>query len=241
MKANKLEDGLVSFRQALKLLMLNAAASRAEADEALEAVRQVGDYILAMSLELERRGMLGTTAADLSALSSDEEKKRVLELSAYFTVPARLEPQHRTLALFSAMNFAQKSKQWGSALGFANRVIEEGTNAKFRENVSFARVSLWSLALSFLTTSSAACTDTQPLQRPNVSRPPPSARGPQTPSRSTSTPSRSSPSAPQATPPSTPATLPSSVPSMAPSTSPSTRAPCVKCVRCVRWAAEGVG
>ncbi|RMY77248.1 hypothetical protein D0863_01443 [Hortaea werneckii] len=134
MKANKLEDGLVSFRQALKLLMLNAAASRAEADEALEAVRQVGDYILAMSLELERRGMLGTTTADLSALSSDEDKKRVLELSAYFTVPARLEPQHRTLALFSAMNFAQKSKQWGSALGFANRVIEEGTNAKFREN-----------------------------------------------------------------------------------------------------------
>ncbi|KAI7092901.1 hypothetical protein KC324_g21912, partial [Hortaea werneckii] len=106
----------------------------AEADEALEAVRQVGDYILAMSLELERRGMLGTTTADLSALSSDEDKKRVLELSAYFTVPARLEPQHRTLALFSAMNFAQKSKQWSSALGFANRVIEEGTNAKFREN-----------------------------------------------------------------------------------------------------------
>jgi coatomer protein complex subunit alpha (xenin) len=47
-----------------------------------------------------------------------------------------MEPQHQTLALFSAMNLANKNKQLGSALGFANALIERGTNAKFKENVS---------------------------------------------------------------------------------------------------------
>lgn len=73
-------------------------------------------------------------ATDLSSLSEDK-RKRTLELSAYFTVPA-LDPNHVTLALFSAMNLANRNKQLSSALGFANSLIEKGTNAKFKENVS---------------------------------------------------------------------------------------------------------
>lgn len=86
-----------------------------------------------MSIEVSRRALVG--ASTELASFSEEDKKRALELSAYFTVPA-MEAQHQTLALFSAMNFANKNKQLSSALGFANALIEKGTNARFKDTVS---------------------------------------------------------------------------------------------------------
>lgn len=133
MKGNKLEDGIASFKKALHLLMVNAASSQAQVQEAQQAVQQAAQYVLAMSVELERRKMVGSTT-DISGLP-EGQRKRALELSAYFTVPA-MEPQHQTLALFSAMNFASKNKQMGSALSFANALIERGTNVKFKDTVS---------------------------------------------------------------------------------------------------------
>ena len=133
MKANKLEEGVVTFKKTLLLLMVNAVSSQAQVQEAQQAAQSAAQYVLAMSVEMERRKLVGKET-DLSSFS-DEIKKRSLELSAYFTVPA-MEPNHQTLALFSAMNFANKNKQFGSALGFANALIERGTNAKFKENVS---------------------------------------------------------------------------------------------------------
>ncbi|CAK4031750.1 Coatomer, alpha subunit [Lecanosticta acicola] len=130
MKANKLEDGVVAFKTALQLLMVNAVSSQSQAHEAQAAVKQAAQYVLAMSIELERRKMVGG-ATDLSSYPEDD-RKRALELSAYFTIPD-MEPQHQTLALFSAMNFANKNKQLGSVLNFANALIEKGTNAKFKE------------------------------------------------------------------------------------------------------------
>ena len=132
MKGNKLEEGVVAFKKTLLLLMVNAVTSQAQVQEAQAAVQQAAQYVLAMSIELERRKIVGKET-DLSSFS-DDIKRRSLELAAYFTVPA-MEPQHQTLALFSAMNFANKNKQLGSALGFANALIERGTNAKFKENV----------------------------------------------------------------------------------------------------------
>ena len=70
--------------------MVNAVASPGEASEAQAAVQQAGQYVLAMSIELERRKITGG-AADISSFS-EEVKKRSLELSAYFTVP---EMEHR--------------------------------------------------------------------------------------------------------------------------------------------------
>jgi coatomer subunit alpha len=133
MKANKLEDGVVAFKKALHLLMVNAVSSQSQAQEALTSIKLAAQYVLAMSIELERRKLVGKET-DLSSLA-DDVKKRGLELSAYFTVPG-MDAQHQTLALFSAMNLASKNKQNGSALGFANALIERGTNAKFKENVS---------------------------------------------------------------------------------------------------------
>ncbi|KXT10334.1 hypothetical protein AC579_1033 [Pseudocercospora musae] len=130
MQSNKLEEGVVFFKKALLLLMVNAVSSQSQAQEALAAVQQAAQYVLAMSIEVERRKVAGGST-DISGLD-DAAKKRCLELSAYFTVPD-MEPKHQTLALFSAMNFANKNKQLGSVLNFANALIERGTNAKFKE------------------------------------------------------------------------------------------------------------
>jgi coatomer subunit alpha len=132
MKANKLEEGVVAWKKALLLLMVNAVISSAQVQEAQATITLAAQYVLAMSIELERRKMVGKET-DLTSFS-DDIKKRSLELSAYFTVPG-MDPQHQTLALFSAMNLANKNKQLGSALGFANALIERGTNAKFKETV----------------------------------------------------------------------------------------------------------
>ena len=132
MKGNRLEDGLRVFRGILHAVLVNAVGTQAEAAEAKKLVVSAREYVVAMSIELERRKLVGKEQ-DLSSFS-DDIKKRSLELSAYFTVPA-MEPMHQTLALFSAMGLANKNKQLGSALGFANALIERGTNAKFKENV----------------------------------------------------------------------------------------------------------
>ncbi|SRR6266480_1272133 len=94
-----------------------------------------------MSVELERR-KLTSGQQDISSLP-EATRKRALELSAYFTIP-EMDPSHVSLALFSAMNFAQKNKQFSSALTFANNIIEKGTNTKFKESVS-SPVLLWKL------------------------------------------------------------------------------------------------
>jgi coatomer subunit alpha len=85
-----------------------------------------------MKIELERR-QLTKNSTDISSLSEDD-RKRALELSAYFTIPA-MDPAHQGLALFAAMNFAHKNKQLSSALTFANSVLDRSTNAKFKESV----------------------------------------------------------------------------------------------------------
>jgi coatomer protein complex subunit alpha (xenin) len=90
-------------------------------------------YTIGMSLELERRKLV-KNSANISTFSEDIQK-RALELSAYFTT-FEMAPAHVTLALYSAMNFSHKNKQFSSALGFANSIIEKGTSAKFKEQAS---------------------------------------------------------------------------------------------------------
>lgn len=230
MKANKLAEGTAAFRSALALLTVNAATSAAEATEATDALHQAAQYLLAMAIELERRQLLGSASStDLSALPEDK-KKKVLELSAYFTIPA-LEPQHRALTLFSAMNFASRNRQMGSALGFANALLEEGGgNARFRETVSLSQSS-----------SSHACEtpSNRKSTRPLASRP--KLKGPpRTQSPSTSTLSPASPSAPPHTPQSMLASLRLRARWMACCISRGIRASCAQYVKSVRLGEEVV-
>jgi coatomer protein complex subunit alpha (xenin) len=123
MRANKLEDGVQIFRGILHAVLVNAVSSEAEVEQAKKIIATAREYILAMSIELERRSL---------DTESPENLKRSLELSAYFTIP-KLEVAHRQLALMAAMKFAFANKNYSSALSFANRMLANGGSPKLLE------------------------------------------------------------------------------------------------------------
>ncbi|PYI07864.1 Coatomer, alpha subunit [Aspergillus sclerotiicarbonarius CBS 121057] len=123
MRANKLEDGVKIFRGILNSVLINTVSSEAEVEQAKKIIDTAREYILAMSIELERRSIPTDTPENL---------KRSLELSAYFTIP-KLEVAHRQLALMAAMKLAFANKNYSSALSFANRMLANGGAAKLLE------------------------------------------------------------------------------------------------------------
>lgn len=130
MKANKLEDGLKIFKNILHTILVNAVGSESEVAEAKKLITSASEYAVAMSIELGRR-KLGTN----DVVAKDPAKlKRSLELSAYFTIP-KIEVPHRQLALLNAMNLAMRSKNYNSALSFANRILANGGASKIVESV----------------------------------------------------------------------------------------------------------
>lgn len=131
MKANKLEDGIKLFKGILHTILINAVSSEEEVAEAKKLIASAREYALGMDMELARR-QLGTP----EVLAQDPAKlKRALELAAYFTIP-KIEVPHRQLALHTAMMMSMKSKNYNSALSFANRMIANGGSSKIIENVS---------------------------------------------------------------------------------------------------------
>lgn len=126
MRSNKLEEGVQIFKRILHTLLVNVVASESEVEQAKKIIATAREYILAMSIELERRSLSTDTPEGL---------KRSLELSAYFTIP-KLEVAHRQLALMAAMKLAFQNKNYSSALSFANRMIANGGSAKLLEQVS---------------------------------------------------------------------------------------------------------
>ena len=130
MRTNKLESGVVTFKNILQSLLVNVVGSQSQVDEAKSLITKSVEYALAMSIELERR----KSAADAGESPSEDQLKRQLELSAYFTVP-KLDVSHRQLALMAAMRLALTNKQYKSALSFANRVLANGGAAKLVEQV----------------------------------------------------------------------------------------------------------
>lgn len=127
MRSNKLDDGLKVFKRILHSLLVNAVSSKAQVEEAKKLITTAAEYATAMALELERRSL---------PTEGEENLKRALELSAYFTIP-KLEVPHRQLALMAAMKLAFANKNLSSALSFANRMIANGGTAKLLEQVGY--------------------------------------------------------------------------------------------------------
>ena len=125
MKANRLEDCARVFRRLLHALLVGAVGSQAQVAEAKRLIGTAAEYVVAVAVELERRG---------TGEESEEGAKRNIELAAYFTIP-KLEVVHRQLALMAALRVAMKHKNYSTALSFANRVIANGVVAKHVEQV----------------------------------------------------------------------------------------------------------
>lgn len=123
MKANNLEEGVQIFRNVLHTLLLTTVQSKSEVEDAKKIIQTANEYIIAMSIELERR-----------SLASDESQvKRNLELAAYFTKPT-LELPHRQIALMSAMKLAYQKKNHVLAAHFASRILANNSQGKNAEN-----------------------------------------------------------------------------------------------------------
>lgn len=129
MKANKLEDGVQIFKGILRAMLVNAVSTESEVAEAKKLITSASEYAIAMSIELARR-QLGTPE---QVNANPQLQKRSLELSAYFTIP-KIEMPHRQLALLNAMNLANRSKNYSSALSFANRILANGGAARILES-----------------------------------------------------------------------------------------------------------
>ncbi|KAK1245632.1 hypothetical protein MKX07_004701 [Trichoderma sp. CBMAI-0711] len=129
MKANKLEDGVKIFQGILHAILVNAVSSESEVSEAKKLLASAREYTIAMNIELARRNL-----GSADEVAQDPAKlKKSLELAAYFTIP-KIEVPHRQIALLSAIKVAIKSKNYNSALGFANRIIANGGSSKIVEN-----------------------------------------------------------------------------------------------------------
>ena len=126
MRSNKLDDGLKTFKRILHSLLVNAVSSQQDVGEAKKIITTAAEYAIAMALELERRTL---------PTEGEDNIKRSLELSAYFTIP-KLEVAHRQLALMAAMKLAFTNKNYSSALSFANRMLANGGSAKLLDQVS---------------------------------------------------------------------------------------------------------
>ncbi|SMN19888.1 similar to Saccharomyces cerevisiae YDL145C COP1 Alpha subunit of COPI vesicle coatomer complex, which surrounds transport vesicles in the early secretory pathway [Maudiozyma saulgeensis] len=110
-KANKLEEAIEVFREIIYLIMLLAVDNEEDEHTAQETLRVAKEYILGLSIELERRSL------DPSNI------KRNLELAAYFT-KADLLPLHRSNALQVAMSQNFKHKNFVQASYFASEFLE---------------------------------------------------------------------------------------------------------------------
>ncbi|KAG0142374.1 hypothetical protein CROQUDRAFT_135608 [Cronartium quercuum f. sp. fusiforme G11] len=103
-----------AFRRILQSLLLVIAKDEAEVTELSELVITCREYLLGLSLEIERRRVAATEPENL---------KRQLELAAYFT-HCGLQPVHLILALRLAMTTFSKAKNLATAAAFSKRLLD---------------------------------------------------------------------------------------------------------------------
>lgn len=124
-KANKLEIAIQHFRDVIytvSLLVVNDKEDETTAQSALATARE---YVLGLSMELERRSL---PASDV---------KRNLELAAYFS-RTKLLPVHRSNALNVAMTQSFKNKNFVLASYFAGeflKIVTTGARAEQAQKI----------------------------------------------------------------------------------------------------------
>lgn len=110
-KANRLEEAIESFRSVIYNVALIAVNNEDDESFARSALEKAREYILGLSIELERRSL------------PEDQIKRNLELATYFT-RAKLVPAHRSNALQVAMSQNFKNKNYVQASYFAAEFLK---------------------------------------------------------------------------------------------------------------------
>ncbi|KAF9467884.1 coatomer subunit alpha-2 [Collybia nuda] len=111
---NKLTEAQGTFRSVLMALLLVVLSSDEEAKQWRETVTAAREYLLGVSIELERRRV---------AEAEPDNVRRNLELAAYFT-QCELQAPHMQIALRSAIGVFAKANNQAHAARFAKRLLE---------------------------------------------------------------------------------------------------------------------
>ncbi|KAJ1897459.1 hypothetical protein LPJ66_003348 [Kickxella alabastrina] len=112
----KFEDALALFKRLLLSLIFVTADSIEDANEIKQLLQISREYVIGISIELER-------AAVSKEEPTDENAIRLVELAAYFT-HCQLRADHEKLALRLAMNTAYTHKCFKAAGEFAQRLVD---------------------------------------------------------------------------------------------------------------------
>ncbi|KAF7426148.1 hypothetical protein PC9H_008514 [Pleurotus ostreatus] len=111
---NKLAEAQEAFRHVLQSLLVVVLSSDEEAKQWRDTVTAAREYLLGVSIELERRRV---------AEQEPDNTQRSLELAAYFT-HCQLQPPHMQIALRSASNIFAKANNQAHAARFSRRLLE---------------------------------------------------------------------------------------------------------------------
>ncbi|RDB29920.1 Coatomer subunit alpha [Hypsizygus marmoreus] len=111
---NKLVEAQTTFRSVLHALLLVVLSSDDEAKLWRDTVTAAREYLLGVSIELERRRV---------AEAEPDNVRRNLELAAYFT-QCELQAPHMQIALRSAIGVFAKANNQAHAARFAKRLLE---------------------------------------------------------------------------------------------------------------------
>ncbi|KAG8185683.1 hypothetical protein JTE90_003222 [Oedothorax gibbosus] len=114
--SGKFQEAIERFRTLLLSIPLLVVDSKQEISEAQQLLEICREYVLALSLELERKNLPKDTL---------EQQKRTCEMAAYFT-HCKLESVHQILTLRTAVNLFFKLKNYKTAGSFARRLLELG-------------------------------------------------------------------------------------------------------------------
>lgn len=124
LSGSKLPEAQSIYRSVLYELLLVAVSSDKEAKEWRDLVTMAREYLLGVSIELERRRVIAEDPSNA---------KRNLELAAYFT-HCQLQPPHLQIALRSAILIFSKANNNGTAAKFARRLLDLNPDPKIAAN-----------------------------------------------------------------------------------------------------------
>ncbi|KAJ3302375.1 hypothetical protein HDV03_005016 [Kappamyces sp. JEL0829] len=114
MTQGRFNEAVTLFRSILHQATVTVAASTQEAHDITQLIVVCREYLLGLAMETTRK-----------ELGNDQDPKRAIELAAYFT-HCQLQTVHLQLAIRLAMVQAFKMRNFGTARGFAQRLLEQG-------------------------------------------------------------------------------------------------------------------
>ncbi|PIA18421.1 Coatomer, alpha subunit [Coemansia reversa NRRL 1564] len=112
----RFEEGLTLFKRLLLSLIFVSVDTVEDANEVKQLLQICREYIVGISIELERATVAKEDPTEANAT-------RLVELAAYFT-HCKLRADHEKLALRLAMNTAYKHKCFKAAGEFAQRLVD---------------------------------------------------------------------------------------------------------------------